>query len=150
MINKIKSPRASKQIIFLSLLMIFIGSFLILTLSSQATTFADINENIETQAQASGLDTSSDYTVVIGRIIQTALGVVGGLFVALFAYGGFLWMTAETGAGKNQLDKAKKVFTMAIIGLIIIVAAYAITSFVVTTVEKAGNQDSAPITLLIK
>ena len=116
----------------------------------QAATFGDINKNLQAAGQATGYETGSDYTVIIGQIIKTALSIVGGLFVLLIVYGGFLWMTAESGAGRNQLDKAKKVLLWAIIGLIIIVAAYAITSFVVSTVEKASQPASAPVTLLLE
>jgi hypothetical protein len=135
-----------KKIYILSIAIIFISSFLVFSLLSQASTFADINKNIETQGQTAGYETGSDYTVIIGQIIKTALSVVGLLFVALIVYGGFLWMTAETGAGRNQLEKAKKVFIMAVIGLLIIVAAYAITSLVLTTIES----ESEPIAMLIK
>ena len=128
-----------KHIFSLSLLALIVSSFLMFSLLSQAATFDDINKNIQAGGQAAGYETGNDYTVVIGQIIKTLLSIVGALFVVLFVYGGFLWMTAETGAGRNQLEKAKKVFTMAIIGLLIIVAAYAITSFVVSTIESSAG-----------
>lgn len=135
-----------KKIFILSIFVIFIVSFLAFSLLSQASTFADINKNIETQGKTAGYETGNDYTVVVGQIIQTALSIVGVLFVLLLVYGGFLWMTAETGAGRNQIDKAKKVFIMATVGLLIIAAAYAITSFVVSTIES----NSEPIARLLR
>ena len=139
-----------KNIFILSLVVLLLSSFLMFALLSQAATFSDINQNLQAAGTATGYETGSDYTVIVARIIKTALSIVGGLFVLLITYGGFLWMTAETGAGRNQLDKAKKVLTWAIIGLIIIAAAYAITSFVITTVEKASPTETEPLTLLIK
>jgi hypothetical protein len=70
----------------------------------------------------------------------TALGaivneLVGALFIAgfLLAFfymilGGFTWITA--GGDKTKLEKARGEITNAIIGLIIVAAAYALTSLV--------------------
>jgi hypothetical protein len=70
----------------------------------------------------------------------TALGaivtaLVGALFVAgfLLAFfflimGGFTWITA--GGDKTKLEKARDEITNAIIGIIVVAAAYAITSLV--------------------
>jgi len=137
-----------RKIYLLSLLLILIGSALTFCFASQAATFSDINSNLEKSGTATGYDISSDYSVVVAQIIKTALSIVGGLFVLLIAYGGYLWMTAESAANKNNLDKAKKVITFAIIGLVIIVAAYAITSFVVSVAEKSSQPQSPPVTLL--
>jgi hypothetical protein len=122
----------------LSFLLILIGTFLLFTFSGHATnTFNDINGFVEKTGEAGGYNTASDYSVVIGQIIKTALSIIGALFVGLIIYGGFLWMTAESAVNKNNLDKAKKVITWAIVGLIIIALSYAITSFVLATAEKA-------------
>lgn len=140
----------TQKIIFLGLILICLISFSVLSFSIQAATFADINKNLQSAGTATGYDITNDYTVIVGRIIKTALSVVGVLFTLLMVYGGFLWMTAETGAGRNQLDKAKKVFVYSIIGLIVIIAAYAITSFVVSSIESASQRESTPVTMLIK
>ena len=49
----------------------------------------------------------------------------------LIIYGGILWMTAM--GKENQVEKAKNIIIQAVIGLVIVLAAYAITSFI-------GNQ----------
>jgi len=64
-----------------------------------------------------------------GRVINAGLSVVGIVFLVLMLYGGYLWMTAR---GKEErLEKAKNTLEAAIIGLIIVLAAYGITYFVV-------------------
>jgi len=53
----------------------------------------------------------------------------------LIIYAGFLWMTA--GGNPEQVDKAKQWLTNAIIGLAIILAAYAISGFVIDNLFAA-------------
>lgn len=144
------AAKGGKKFWLLAILPVLIVSFFSFTLFTQAETFSNINGFIDATGQAGGFNTGSDYTVVIGQIIKTALSIVGVIFVVLLGYGGFLWMTAETGAGRNQLDKAKKVLIWAVLGLVLIVLAYAITSFVLTTVENASQQQSTPVSRLFK
>lgn len=66
--------------------------------------------------------------VTIGSIVQTILGFLGLLAVLLVLWAGFLWMTA--GGNEDQIAKAKSILIAALIGLLIILSAYAITTFV--------------------
>ena len=83
-------------------------------------------------ANKAGLTTEgvNEYTLseMIGRIIKVVLGFVGTLFFALTVYAGYLWMTAQ--GNEEQVTKAKDVLKMAVIGVIIVVAAYSITTFI--------------------
>jgi hypothetical protein len=64
----------------------------------------------------------------IGTIVGSLLAFIGVIFFILIVYGGFLWMTA---AGNDaQVGKAKDLISAAIIGLVIVLMAYAITSYV--------------------
>ncbi len=74
---------------------------------------------------------------LIGNIINIVLGLLGLIFVVLIVYGGFLWMTA--GGGKEQIEKAKGILTNSIIGLIIVIAAYAISAYVIQAVVTAAT-----------
>ena len=64
----------------------------------------------------------------IGTIIRVVMGFLGALFFALIVYGGLLWMTAH--GNDTQVKKAQTVMYQATIGLIIVLAAYAITAFI--------------------
>jgi hypothetical protein len=64
----------------------------------------------------------------IGRIIGVALAFVGLAFFILMLYGGFTWMFAR--GNDQQVEKAKGIIQTAVIGLIIVLMAYAITAFV--------------------
>jgi len=67
----------------------------------------------------------------ISSILTTALSFLGVVFLLLMIFGGILWMTAR--GNEKTVDQAKNVIFDSIIGLVIIVAAYAIT-FLVTSV----------------
>lgn len=87
--------------------------------TSQAT-----NQLIATRAGLAGGDPIN----IIGNIIQIALGLLGVLLLLYFLYAGFLWMTS--GGDSGQTDKAKGYMKSAVIGLVIIVTSFALSSFV--------------------
>ncbi len=73
--------------------------------------------------------------VLIGRIINGVLGVLGIILVVLIIQAGIMYMTAAGDPAK--VDKAKKMITQAVVGMIIIVLAYSISSFVISTLSTA-------------
>ncbi|MBI4142773.1 hypothetical protein HY480_02780 [Candidatus Uhrbacteria bacterium] len=72
----------------------------------------------------------------VGRIINIAMGLLGVIFVAQMVYAGYLWMTARDEA--DQLDKAKHIIRRSIVGLAIVLGAWAIAAFVITQFSKAA------------
>lgn len=66
----------------------------------------------------------------IGVIIQSILSLVGVIFMVLLVYGGILWMTAS--GNDQQVEKAKNIIIQSIIGLVIVLLAYAISVFVIS------------------
>ncbi len=76
----------------------------------------------------SGTGLSGDLAGTVGLIINAVLSVVGTIFLVLTIYAGVLWMTA---AGEEEkVTKSKSIIKASIIGLIVIMSAYAITAFV--------------------
>ena len=80
-----------------------------------------------------GLSGNADLVTIIGAIVATILAVLGVLLVVLIIYAGFLWMTSQGDATKTK--KSKDMIFQAIIGLLIIFAAYAITNFVIGALQ---------------
>lgn len=66
--------------------------------------------------------------VAAGRIVRGALVLLGLIFFALTVYGGVLYLTA--GGNEEQVKKATGILKGAIIGLIIVIFAGAITQFI--------------------
>ena len=73
--------------------------------------------------------------MTIARIINVFMGLLGIVAVVIILYGGFLWMTAA--GNEDRVEKAKKLIVAGIIGLAIILSAYAIARFVVNSLVSA-------------
>ncbi len=83
-----------------------------------------------TQA-ASGVTSNSGPDALprmIGSLVNVVLGFLGIVLLFYVLRAGFLWMTA--GGDSKQVQSAKDMIRDAIIGLIVIVAGFAISNFV--------------------
>lgn len=92
--------------------------------------------SIESIGSAIGLrDTDLKRTVI--NIIQWVLGILAILAVALVIYGGFLWMTSA--GNEERVDKGKKVISAALIGLVVVILAWAIVIFIAGTTANVTS-----------
>jgi hypothetical protein len=73
--------------------------------------------------------------VLIGNLINLALSFLGIVLLLIVIYAGFLWMTA--GGEEDQVKKAKALITNAVIGLVLLLSALAISTFVFSELGKA-------------
>lgn len=92
--------------------------------------------NVATNA---GYSPSNDLTLDqrISSLVATFLSLLGVIFMVLMIYGGYNWMTAA--GDEAKIDKAKDTIRAAIIGLIIVIAAYGISVFVISRIWGAGS-----------
>lgn len=88
--------------------------------------------------QAFGKGTQQDLPVLVGNIISAFLGILGIILVVVIIRGGFLYMMA--GGNEDQVKKAKQWIINGIIGLILIVLAFAISNFVVSQLATATTK----------
>jgi hypothetical protein len=95
----------------------------------------EANTVLEGTKNAFGGATPKTLPELVSGIINQALALIGIVILFYFLYGGFMWMTAS--GSTEKVDKAKQVMTNAVIGLIIILASYAIAAFVVTRLGAA-------------
>ena len=86
-------------------------------------------ENLDLQTQNGDV---RDAAVSIIRYLMTFLGIIA---TAIILYGGFLWLTAS--GNQDRIEKAKKTIIAGIIGLVIILAAFAIVTFVVNVTQDS-------------
>ncbi|MFA5937370.1 MAG: hypothetical protein WC822_05870 [Candidatus Paceibacterota bacterium] len=91
-------------------------------------------------AGAAGLQ-RGNVSELAGNVIGTALSMIGVLFFILMVYGGFLWMTAK--GNEEQTKKAFNTITAATIGIVIVLASYAVTNFVFTSI-RSSTTTAAP------
>lgn len=127
-----------------SRLSFFISLTLAFTLFFGITAYAQVTPDstgLDATAGAAGLLGSSpkDVPTLIGNVIGTLLSMVGVLFFLLMLYGGVLWMTAR--GNEDQTTKSMHTIIAASIGIVIVLASYALTNFVF---ESVGGSDEAP------
>lgn len=77
----------------------------------------------------------ADLKQTIGQLIRVLLGFLGVVAVVIILLGGFKWMTA--GGNDEKVAEAKRLIIAGIIGLAIILSAYAIASFVISSIVSA-------------
>lgn len=126
----------------LSLSFALVGNFVLAEVMNptQETEMDPIDETtmnppqIENRAQTAELDnplgTAKTVPAVIGRIIKAFLGIVGSISLIIFIYAGITLITA---AGKtSQIQQGKETMLWAALGIIIVLAAYAVLKFVMS------------------
>ncbi|MDD5341345.1 MAG: Ig-like domain-containing protein [Patescibacteria group bacterium] len=87
-------------------------------------------------ATATGLGTQ-DIRVTIANVIRAFLGLLGLLAIAVLLYGGYVWMTAA--GNEEKVKKAKQILINGVIGLLIILSAYGIASFIIGSILGGGG-----------
>ena len=83
----------------------------------------------------------SDLPTMVGNIIGIGLGLLGMVMVIIIIYSGYLWMTG--GGDPEKIKDAKSWMLNAVIGLIILLAAYSISDFVILKVFCATSDNTA-------
>ena len=118
-----------KKIIYL-FTFIFISSFCINTSLAANLKNAFDDSTLKSTADEADYDLYTEVEPILGTVIKNLLSFLGVIFVILMIYGGFLWMTAK--GNEEQVTKAKNLFVAAVTGLVIVVAAYALTYFILS------------------
>jgi hypothetical protein len=130
-----------KNILFcVILVVIFINIFLITNFSLAQFGL----ENFSSGSSNTFFSANRSVPETVTRIISIVIGVIGVLLLGLLIYGGILYATS---AGGEQIDKAKKVLTYAIIGIVIVAISFAITNYVIVglfsdDLDQANNGGS--------
>lgn len=83
----------------------------------------------------------ADLVDTIAQIIRIALGFLGVIAVVIILLGGFKWMTS--GGNNDKVGDAKKLIFAGITGLVIVISAYAIASFVIASIITATTGSSS-------
>ncbi len=83
---------------------------------------------------ATGLG-SADLETTAGNLIRVVIGFLGIIAVVVVLLGGFKWMTA--GGSDDKVADAKRLLIAGLVGLGIILTAWAITEFVIRSILGA-------------
>lgn len=116
--------------VFSVILILLAGAILFLQTASAQALLSDtkglkeMTDTVATTAHFGNVEPG----VLVARVIQIVLGFLGIIFLILIIISGFNWMMA--GGNEEQIKTAQGRIKNAIIGLVIVLAAYAITYFI--------------------
>ena len=72
----------------------------------------------------------TDLPTIIGRVVKIVISFLGLIAAVIIIVGGFKWMTS--GGAEEKIADAKKLMINGLIGLILVVLAYALASFIIS------------------
>lgn len=78
---------------------------------------------------------NKDLRTAVAGIINVILGFLGVIAVVIVLLGGFKWMTSQ--GSSDKIDEAKKLIGAGVVGLAIVLAAFAVASFVLNELYNA-------------
>ena len=90
----------------------------------------------DTFADTAGLG-QTDLVTMFANVINVGLGFLGLIAVVIIIIGGFKWVTA--GGDSDKVTKARKYIYQGLIGLVVVLAAYAIATFALSSALDAMN-----------
>ena len=125
-----------KNFLFISIAFLVLFLFLLINpvLAQTTESYNFISESgLNQSAVQAGYETGSNATSInslIGLIINIVLSLVGVIFLAFTIYAGMIWMTAR--GNEQKVDKASTILRGSLIGLIIVLGAYAVSYFLIS------------------
>ena len=111
-------------------------SFLIFTIFSAIPVLADVTEGCPAGSGScltNPLGSIDTPQALIGKIINSVLGVVGSLALLMFVYGGLTWMTSS--GSQEKVKKGRDIIVWSAIGLAIIFASYGLVRILLNSVK---------------
>lgn len=138
----------SNKLVGIAMLLAFaMPMFAVLPVQAQDTSYVpitasdllEVDESGTTFGQVAGLGTQ-DLRTTIARIIRAILTFLGVVAVVIILWGGFKWMTS--GGADEKTKEARKFIVMGVVGLAIVLSAYAIASFVISSLVTATTAPS--------
>ena len=114
---------------------LFIGQIASAQLLSNTTELDAMTQTTKNAANLGDMSVGQ----LVAQIIQVALGFLAIIFLILIIMAGFKWMTA--GGNEEQIKKSTATIKAAVIGLVVVLAAYTITFFIFTQLPFTGGGD---------
>ncbi len=114
----------------------FAGTFFAQEAVADTFGLTSVGEQISVSSQ------TPDLRVTVVRIINIFLGFLGIVAVCIVLYGGYLYMTSR--GDDEKIGTAKKILVNGSIGLLIVLSAFGITSFVLSRLQDSISGTSGP------
>ena len=131
---------------------IFIFALIILSLvlTTQSLLADSLRDSLQGNLQNTGgtayygdnnqVPTETDPTILVANIIRSVLVLLGVWFVVLIIVSGFQWMNA--GGNSDVVVKARQRIINATIGLVIVLFALTITTFIMNQIGDASGYNT--------
>jgi len=122
-----------KQKIFLGLFcgLLFLGLFFVVGQTlAQTGVVGTVELDNPLAIDPKNVPASQVPAMLIGQVIKTALGVIGGLALAFMVWGGFQWLTSA--GNQEKVSKGTQTMLWAVIGLILTLSSYLLADTFIT------------------
>ncbi|MBP6942482.1 MAG: IPT/TIG domain-containing protein, partial [Candidatus Buchananbacteria bacterium] len=118
---------------------LILATFAALLLSAVLVVPALAQDNFGTSQGSFGVLQGTDLTLREGivLVVQWLLGFLGVVAVLVMLYGGWIWMKA--GGSADEVTRAKRIIIQGLIGLVIILSAFAIVAMIFRTTSEFLN-----------
>ncbi len=109
----------------------YLSGLLSLSYTKSAQAGQNLSDAFNSPLKTAGKAYNPNVTVTgaLSDVIFIILSILGTIFLLLVIYGGINWMMA--GGNEQNVERGKETIKEAIIGLIVVVGAYALTYFFV-------------------
>lgn len=126
-------------LIFSSVILVFILNFNFVLAQNTVQNNAGSTQTTQNNTSGGAINLTNPLSVntpqaLIGKVINSALGLVGSLALLMFIYGGLTWMTSS--GNQEKVKKGRDIIVWSAIGLVIIFSSYAIIRFVLSTIAS--------------
>jgi hypothetical protein len=134
-----------KKVVFSALLLgCLIGVSAYSTVLADSPSLSSVNGGLSAAARGGGLGDFCNgqrfgtcVAVLVGGVIQVLIELSGCVLLGYILYAGFLWMTS--GGETEKAKEARVMIFNAVVGLIIVMTAFAISSFVLTSLNRVAD-----------
>jgi len=114
-----------------------VGILLMLALVAVPALAQDLGQGLLDNFQAGAEIGKGGMGTIIGTIIKTVLTILGLVALVIFIIAGFQWMTS--GGDKEKIKGAQKLMGAAVIGMVIVIIAYAAATFIVIALTNVTD-----------
>jgi hypothetical protein len=83
---------------------------------------------LDSTARAGGIEGQTDLPSIIGKVVGAILAFLGAVFFGLILWAGMGWMLAK--GNEEEITKAKETIFGAVLGIMVVLGAYAITRLI--------------------
>jgi heme/copper-type cytochrome/quinol oxidase subunit 2 len=126
--------RLFKQLVVTAMFLIIACPIFTMALPAQADELDPWGDKQDEIQEITGLGENDPREIAAG-VINVIMGFLGIVAVVIILIGGFKWMTAS--GNEDKVQEAKNLIIAGIIGLVIILAAFAIAKFVLEQLLSA-------------